>query len=105
MRDENWEWDDKKALSNIREHDVSFEQAKAVFDDTWNIEIIDDREDYVDLNGDPEERINIIGLDAAGILLVVTYTMRGLRHRLISARKVENDGDEAREYYESRQQF
>jgi hypothetical protein len=59
MRDENWEWDDKKALSNIREHDVSFEQAKAVFDDTWNIEIIDDREDYVDLNGDPEERINM----------------------------------------------
>jgi len=104
VRDQVFEWDDRKAASNIRDHDgVSFPQACAVFDDTWALQVIDDREAYLDLNGDPEERLNIIGLDAGGTLLVVTYTWRGHRRRIITARKAENH--EALEYYEARRQF
>ncbi len=44
-----------------------------MFGDALAIEFIDDREEYRDLNGDPEERVNIIGRDANGTLLVVTY--------------------------------
>lgn len=74
-----------------------------MFGDPWAIEFIDDREEYRDLNGDPEERVNIIGRDANGTLLVVTYTWRGRRRRLITARKVNDN--EASEYFESRQRF
>lgn len=33
MRDANFEWDDRKAASNLRKHGVAFEHARAVFAD------------------------------------------------------------------------
>jgi len=42
----------------------------------------DDREDY------DEERVNLLGM-CDGVLLHVTYTERGERIRLISARRAE----------------
>ena len=53
-----------------------------VFDDPMAFEKIDEREDY------GEERINLIGM-CNGIILHVTYTERGERIRLISARKAK----------------
>lgn len=61
---------------------MSFEQAARVFRDPFAIELLDDREDY------GEERLNLIGM-YDGILLHVTYTERGERIRIISARRAE----------------
>ena len=33
MRDDEFEWDDAKAASNYRKHNVTFEQARTAFDD------------------------------------------------------------------------
>ena len=51
-----------------------------VFRDVFAVEYLDDRKDY------DEERINIVGM-CDGVLLHVTYTERGKKRRLISARR------------------
>ena len=33
MRDDRFEWDDRKVASNLREHKVSFSLARSAFDD------------------------------------------------------------------------
>ena len=73
-----FEWDDRKATANRRKHDVAFEHAHQVFDDPY---AIDGSDDDVD-----EERFTRLGF-ANGALLVVVYTERGGRIRIISARK------------------
>jgi len=82
MQDRVFEWDDTKAATNWRDHGVAFHQAVKVFRDPFAVEWIDDREDY------GEERLNMIGF-CEGVLLHVTYTERGDRLRLISARRAE----------------
>lgn len=78
MRDANFEWDDKKSASNLLKHWISFEAARLVFDDINAF----DKEDP-----DPdEERFTRVGL-VNGRLVAVTYTERGERIRIISARK------------------
>jgi len=77
-----FEWDDAKAEANWRAHGVAFHHAIKAFRDPFAVERIDDRLDY------GEERINLIGI-AEGVLLHVTYTERGERIRLISARRAE----------------
>ena len=88
----NVEWDPAKARSNQRKHGISFEVARAVFDDPDRIEFFDER-DY------GEERWVAIGTVGQSILFVV-YTMRDGGIRLISARKADRD-DEA-DYYEGK---
>jgi uncharacterized DUF497 family protein len=39
MRDDDFEWDDEKAISNFAKHGVTFEQARAAFDDPNHIEV------------------------------------------------------------------
>ena len=75
-------WDPDKAAENLRKHKVSFETATRVFDDPLAVDDIDEREDY------GEERSNIIGM-AGDQLLTVSYTLRGGKTRLISARPAE----------------
>lgn len=91
MNQEGFEWSEWKAAENLRKHKVSFEVACHVFDDRAAIEEIDDSEDY------GEDRHNIIGM-IRGRLFVVTYTIRGTRYRLISARRAEPY--EKRRYHE-----
>lgn len=74
-----FEWDRAKATTNIVRHGVSFETAATAFDDPSFIDRIDDRDAY------GEERWILIGMTAAG-LLVVVHTQRGDRVRIISAR-------------------
>lgn len=78
MRDDEFEWDDRKAAANERKHEVSFEFARLAFDDPMAI----DEEDP-----DPDEaRYNrLCCFDNS--LVVVCYTDRGDRVRIISARK------------------
>jgi uncharacterized DUF497 family protein len=81
---EDFEWDDLKAASNEVKHGVSFEAAVWVFKDLQRLEDTDMRRDY------GEERVNIIG-HVEGFLLHVTYTRRGDRARLISARMADRE--------------
>lgn len=80
MREDRFEWHDAKAASNYRKHGVSFEAARAVFDDENHIEDFEDEADG------GEERWVRIGM-AEGRLLAVVYTERGARIRIISARE------------------
>jgi uncharacterized DUF497 family protein len=38
MRDNNFEWDERKAADNYRKHGVTFELARVVFDDPCSVE-------------------------------------------------------------------
>jgi hypothetical protein len=92
MLDNEFEWDDAKAASNLEKHGVSFEEARAVFRDPFAVELHDDREDY------GEDRYILIGMSAVGVL-VVAHTEREMRNRIISARKAEPN--ERKFYHES----
>lgn len=50
-----FEWDDNKAVKNIRKHEVSFEEAATVFGDPLSITI------YDSLHSQEENRFVIIG--------------------------------------------
>ncbi len=82
MNEDAFEWDPAKAARNLRRHGIGFEAAREVFDDPYAIERRDNREDY------GEVRFNITGM-AQGLLITVTYTERGTKLRLISARLAE----------------
>ena len=73
------EWDPKKAVSNFRKHRVRFADSIAVLEDDRAITLRDVEED--------EERWISIGSDALGRVLVVVYTLRTDRIRMISARR------------------
>lgn len=92
MRDDAFEWDDAKAESNLVKHGVSFLAATRVFDDAFAFEEFDGS------NAPSEVRYRITGM-ANGILLVVVYTERDGRVRLISARNATRH--EQRNYYRS----
>lgn len=72
------EWEPRKAAANVKKHGVDFADAATVLYDERAITIRDDDED--------EERYVTTGMDALGRVLVVVYTWRGDRPRLISAR-------------------
>jgi uncharacterized DUF497 family protein len=73
------EWDPRKAAANLKKHGVDFADAATVLHDEQAITIRADE--------GIEERYVTIGTDALGNVLVVVYTWRADRPRLISARK------------------
>ena len=73
-----FEWDPEKERTNIAKHHLDFQTAARVFLDPFQQEVEDAR-DY------DEIRWNAIGM-VDGRVLIVTYTMRGARYRIISAR-------------------
>ena len=87
-----FEWDDEKAAINFRKHGIKFKTAAKIFRDKYRIEIFDE-EHSID-----EERWKVIGM--VDSVLVVIYTERGERTRLISARKAEPE--ERSRYYGNR---
>jgi len=74
-----FEWDARKAASNLRKHGIDFADAATVLYDELAVTVADEERS--------EERFVTIGIDALGRLLVVVYTWRGKRVRLISARR------------------
>jgi uncharacterized DUF497 family protein len=84
MINDEFEWDDAKALANKAKHGVSFESATRAFRDVFALGFLDDREDY------GEERWIRIGM-AGDKLLHVAYTERSKRKRIISARAAEKE--------------
>ncbi len=93
MDKNKFEWDENKNKSNIDKHDISFDDAKAIFDDPKHLETEDTRKDY------GENRFIIIGKVRNAILTVV-YTIRDTAKRLISARR---SNKKERESYNSQQ--
>jgi uncharacterized DUF497 family protein len=79
--DPQFEWDEAKAAANVRKHGVSFEEAITVFSDLNTITILDVA------HSETEDRFVDIGLSVSGRVLVVVYTERGARIRIISCRK------------------
>ena len=76
-----FEWDIDKAASNIEKHGVSFAEATTIFGDPLEVAISDPD------HSEEEFRFVSIGRSAQGRLLVVAYTEREARIRLISARE------------------
>jgi uncharacterized DUF497 family protein len=90
MLDEAFKWDDAKAASNWREHGIFFAMAREAFNDEFAIERMDSNHD------DREERHALLGM-VENHVLFVSYTLRGERIRIISARKPEPN--ERRKYH------
>jgi uncharacterized DUF497 family protein len=84
------EFDPAKARANLRKHRVSFADAEQALHDPQAITIEDP-------DAEGEQRFVTLGADALGRLLVVVYTLRRDRVRLISARKASKG--EARQYH------
>jgi len=75
-----FQFDPKKAATNLKKHNVSFTDAEGVFLDPLAIH----REDP---DTEDEERFIAVGMGIAGGILVVVYTLRDDEIRLISARR------------------
>ncbi len=78
-----FDWDPAKAASNLRKHQVSFEEAKTVFFDDFAVQFFDDEHSH------SEERFIMLGMSSTARLLVVCHCERaeGEVIRIISARK------------------
>jgi uncharacterized DUF497 family protein len=75
-----FEWDLAKAELNVKEHGVCFDEATTVFRDPRSITISDPD------HSDSEDRFIDIGMSHRMQLLVVSYTERKDKIRIISAR-------------------
>lgn len=76
-----FEWDRRKAEANLRKHGVSFEEAQTIFTDPLAITLSDPD------HSEGEERFIEMGMSDNQRVLVVGYTERGQRIRLIHARR------------------
>ena len=76
----DFEWDSEKAASNLQKHDVSFSEAATIFGDPFEVTIADPD------HSEGEFRFLSIGRSQSSRLLVVAYTERDNRIRIISAR-------------------
>jgi hypothetical protein len=92
VQSELFEWDDEKAEANLWKHKVSFAEGATVFDDPYVV-IEPDR-----LHSHGEVRAFATGFSRMSRVLLVVYTERYERVRLISARKAT---PEERRKYES----
>ncbi|AFZ60435.1 BrnT family toxin [Anabaena cylindrica FACHB-243] len=77
-----FEWDTKKAESNLSKHGVSFTEAQTVFDDPLYVDFYDPD------HSETEHRYIIIGESSNNRILLVSYTEREDIIRIISARQV-----------------
>lgn len=90
----SFEWDPAKADINLKKHSVDFSEAATVFADFLSITFSDPD------HSEDEERYITMGVSSRGRLLVVAYTERDKRFRIISAREMTRS---ERRYYEEGQ--
>ena len=76
-----FEWDPKKALSNLRKHRVSFEEAATALMDPMSATGLDPDHSV------NEERFITFGVSGRGRLLAVAHTEKDDTIRIISARE------------------
>ena len=87
-----FEWDPRKAASNLAKHGISFEEAATVFGDPLG-RIVDDPR-----HSSEEERCALLGSSREERLLAVMFVDRGETIRIISARRATRR--ERRDYEE-----
>ena len=85
----NYEWDDRKRKSNIKNHGIDFVNAPMIFN-SYTLTIEDDRYDY------GEERLITFGI-LEGRIVVVVHTENDDSIRIISIRKATKY--EEKEYF------
>ncbi|MBR4151624.1 MAG: BrnT family toxin [Selenomonadaceae bacterium] len=83
------EWDYNKAELNWKKHGIRFRVAARIFLDENKFE------DYDELHSDEEDRWKVVG--KVRDVLVVIYTERGEKYRIISARYATKEEED--EYY------
>lgn len=88
-----FEWDPRKAVTNLSKHGVSFQEALTAFADPLAV-IFDDEDHSI-----KEQREIIIGHSAKERLLVVCFTGQGESVRIFSAREATRR--ERKEYEEN----
>lgn len=93
----DFEWDADKAQQNIKSHGVTFEEASTVFGDPFYI-IFKDPD-----HSAGEQRYIIIGESESSRHLFVSYTERGSKQRIISAREL--DPKERRQYEKKKERY
>ena len=86
-----FEWDSRKARSNLVKHGVAFEEASTIFGDPLSLTISDPDHSL------REARYITVGKAFTGKLLVVVHTERGNNIRIISARPASR---RERKFYE-----
>ncbi len=79
----SFEWDVHKSRTNLKNHGVSFEEAKSVFYDDYARQFFDEA------HSDSEERFLMLGMSTQLRILIVVHCERdeGNIIRIISARK------------------
>jgi uncharacterized DUF497 family protein len=90
----SFEWDPRKAASNLAKHAVSFEEAATVFGDPLGRISSDPR------HSTDEERFVILGVSRTRRVLIVMFVDRGEAVRIVSARRATPR--ERRNYEEKR---
>jgi uncharacterized DUF497 family protein len=86
-----FEWDSRKARSNLSKHGINFEEASTIFGDSLSLTIPDPDHSIT------ERRYITIGGAFDGKLLVVVHTDRSDNIRIISARRASR---RERRFYE-----
>jgi uncharacterized protein len=94
MAGPTFEWDPAKAAANLVQHGVSFEEAATVFQGPL-AKIHDDPD-----HSGAEQRAIIVGHTLQGQIVLVSFTDRGSKIRVISARSVTRQ--ERHDYEESK---
>ena len=89
-----FEWDSRKARSNLAKHGVGFQETSTIFGDPLSLTIPDPEHSL------SEERYITVGRAFSGKLLVVVHTERGDNIRIISARRASR---RERKQYEENQ--
>ena len=88
--EQQFEWDVDKAAANLAKHDVWFADAVEVLFDPDALTVLAPFAD--------EERFVTVGRDSLNQVLTVVYCWRGVRIRMISARRASRQ--ERRQYEE-----
>ena len=92
MKEIKFEWDVAKAISNLKKHGISFDEAKSVFYDEQAL-LINDPD-----HSEAEDRFILLGLSHSirVVLVCHCYRSQGNTIRIISARKATSK--EAKKY-------
>ncbi|CDH43275.1 MAG: BrnT family toxin [Candidatus Competibacteraceae bacterium] len=87
----DFEWDETKARTNEKKHDVSFIEAAEVFGDDYSSCIHDPDHSY------DEDRYLLFGVSLKGNFLIVSFIEKSDTIRIISARRMTNQERKAYE--------
>jgi uncharacterized protein len=78
-----FEWDATKAAANVKNHRITFDEAKTVFHDDFAVQFFDND------HSSTEDRFLLLGMSSVAKLLIVCHCERehGAVIRIISARR------------------